>query len=56
MAASPSPSHHDGPYPLSNWTFHYLLSFGRYVEVLEPAIARRLLRERALEIAALYKA
>ncbi len=44
------------PYPLSNWTFHYLLSFGRYVEVLEPAIARRLLRERALEIAALYKA
>lgn len=41
-------------YPLSNWTFNRLLSFGKYVEVIEPEIARSMLKERALEIAELY--
>lgn len=41
-------------YQLSNWTFNYLLSFGKYVEILEPEAARIMLKERALEIAGLY--
>ncbi len=42
------------PYELNNWTFHYLLSFGKYVEILEPEAARRMLGERAAAIARLY--
>ena len=42
------------PYELNNWTFHYLLSFGKYVEVIEPESARTMLRERAEDIAKLY--
>ena len=41
-------------YELNNWTFHYLLSFGKYVEIIEPEIARIMLKERALEIVKLY--
>ncbi|MCI8417060.1 MAG: YafY family transcriptional regulator [Lachnospiraceae bacterium] len=42
------------PYELNNWTFHYLLSFGKYVEILEPPIARALLKERAAAIVKIY--
>lgn len=42
-------------YELSNWTFNRLLSYGKYVEVLEPEIARSMLREKALEVAKIYK-
>ena len=41
-------------YDLNNWTFHYLLSFGKYVEVLEPEAARVMLREQAADIVKLY--
>lgn len=41
-------------YELSNWTFNRLLSYGKYVEVIEPEIARTMLKEKALEIAELY--
>lgn len=43
------------PAELNNWMIHYLLSFGKQVEVLEPESARVVLKERALEIAALYQ-
>ena len=41
-------------YELNNWTIHYLLSFGKYVEGIEPESARTMLRERAEDIAKLY--
>lgn len=41
-------------YELNNWTFNYLLSFGKYVEIIEPEIARNMLKERALEIVDIY--
>ncbi|MDE6915944.1 MAG: YafY family transcriptional regulator [Lachnospiraceae bacterium] len=41
-------------YALNNWTLHYLLSFGKYVEIMEPANARAMLRERAAAIVDLY--
>ncbi len=41
-------------YQLNTWTFHYLLSFGQYVEILEPETAREMLKEKALEIARIY--
>lgn len=41
-------------YPLNNWTFNYLLSFGKYVEIIEPEIARGMLRERASDIVRIY--
>ena len=39
---------------LSDWTFLYLLSFGEYVEIIEPVEARMLLKEKAQKILALY--
>lgn len=42
-------------YEMSNWTIHHLLSFGKYLEVIEPESVRQTLRERALEIAQIYK-
>lgn len=42
-------------YELSNWTFNRLLSYGKYVEILEPEIARSMLKEKALEIAKIYE-
>ena len=42
-------------YQLSDWTFNYLLSFGNYIEVLEPPAARVMLRERAMEIVKKYE-
>ncbi len=42
------------PYEMTDWTFRYLLSFGRYVEILEPKAARSMLKEQALEIAGIY--
>ncbi len=41
-------------YELNNWTFHYLLSFGKYVEVMEPETARTMLKKRAADIVKLY--
>lgn len=34
-------------YQLSDWTFLYLLSFGEYVEIIEPVEARNILKEKA---------
>ena len=42
------------PYELNNWTIHYLLSFGKYVEIVEPEAARAMLKERAAEIVKIY--
>ena len=42
------------PYELNNWTLHYLLSFGKYVEVIEPEAARILLKEAAADIVKIY--
>ena len=41
-------------YELNNWTFNYLLSFGKYVEIIEPEIARTMLKERAADIVKIY--
>ena len=41
-------------FALNHWTLHYLLSFGKYVEVLEPEAARTMLRETAAFIAGQY--
>lgn len=41
-------------YQLSDWTFLYLLSFGEYVEIIEPIEARDILREKARQILSLY--
>lgn len=42
-------------YQLSEWTFLYLLSFGEYVEIIEPVEARRILKEKAKKILAMYQ-
>ncbi len=42
------------PYELNHWTFHYLLSFGKYVEIIEPEIARTMLQERVADILKIY--
>lgn len=41
-------------YQLSDWTFLYLLSFGEYVEIIEPVEARNILKEKAKRISAMY--
>ena len=41
-------------YLLSDWTFLYLLSFGEYVEIIEPVEAREMLKEKAQKILSLY--
>ncbi|MFR3686684.1 MAG: helix-turn-helix transcriptional regulator, partial [Enterococcus sp.] len=41
-------------YPLNEWTYHRLLSFGPYVEILEPEAARKEVKKRALKIAQQY--
>ncbi len=41
-------------YELSDWTFRYLLSFGEYVEIIEPVEARNILKEKAKKIASMY--
>lgn len=41
-------------YQLSDWTFLYLLSFGEYVEIIEPVRARELLKEKARKIFSMY--
>ena len=41
-------------YELNNWTMHYLLSFGKYVEVIEPESARVMLKEKAADIVRIY--
>jgi len=41
-------------YRLSDWTFLYLLSFGEYVEIIEPAKARDILKEKAGKILSMY--
>lgn len=42
-------------YPLNEWTYHRLLSFGPYVEVIEPVEAQQELKKRALKIANKYE-
>lgn len=42
-------------YQLSDWTFLYLLSFGEYVEIIEPPEAREMLKEKARRIYSLYQ-
>ncbi|MHC1724119.1 MAG: helix-turn-helix transcriptional regulator [Aminipila sp.] len=42
-------------YAINEWVIRHLLSFGTYVEVLEPASVRVLLKERAKEIMNIYK-
>ncbi|MCI8465300.1 MAG: YafY family transcriptional regulator [Lachnospiraceae bacterium] len=41
-------------YQLNDWTFLYLLSFGEYVQVIEPVEARNILKEKAQKILSLY--
>ncbi len=41
-------------YQLSDWTFLYLLSFGEYVEIIEPVEARNILKEKVQKILAMY--
>ena len=41
-------------FELNHWTVHYLLSFGKYVEVIEPESARAMLKELASDIVKLY--
>lgn len=41
-------------YQLSDWTFLYLLSFGEYVEIIEPDEARNILKEKAKKIFSMY--
>ena len=41
-------------YQLSDWTFLYLLSFGEYVEIIEPVEARTILKEKAEKIFSKY--
>ncbi len=42
-------------YQLSDWTFLYLLSFGEYVEIIEPVEARTILKEKAQKILSMYQ-
>ena len=42
-------------YQFNNWTFLYLLSFGEYVEIIEPAEARMILKEMARKILSMYE-
>ena len=42
-------------YQISDWTFLYLLSFGEYVEIMEPIEARNMLKEKAEKIASMYQ-
>lgn len=42
-------------YQLSEWTFLYLLSFGEYVEIIEPVEAREILKEKAKKILSMYQ-
>ena len=42
-------------YQLNEWTFLYLLSFGEYVEIIEPAPAREVLKEKAKKILSMYQ-
>lgn len=41
-------------YQFSDWTFLYLLSFGEYVEIIEPMEARNILKEKAKKILSIY--
>lgn len=43
------------PFELNHWTIHYLLSFGKYVEILEPEAARTLLKKHVAEILEVYR-
>jgi predicted DNA-binding transcriptional regulator YafY len=42
-------------YQLNEWTFLYLLSFGEYVEIIEPAQAREILKGKAQKILSMYQ-
>ncbi len=41
-------------YQFCEWTFLYLLSFGEYVEIIEPMEAREILKEKVKRIASMY--
>lgn len=42
-------------FPEDDWLFELILGFGSYVEVIEPAYLRNLIRKKANEIANIYK-
>lgn len=42
-------------YPMSEWTYNRLLSFGPYMEIIEPETARQEIKKRAAEIFKKYK-
>lgn len=42
-------------YQLNEWTFLYLLSFGEYVEIIEPAQAREVLKGKVQKILSIYQ-
>jgi len=52
--------HEDGSFtvtitwPEDNWVYGYILSFGEYAEVLEPAYMRDIIREKAKNISTKY--
>ncbi|MBO0453862.1 helix-turn-helix transcriptional regulator [Candidatus Enterococcus murrayae] len=41
-------------YPLNEWTYHRLLSFGHYMEIIEPVEAQKEVKKRAMKIAEKY--
>jgi predicted DNA-binding transcriptional regulator YafY len=42
-------------YPEDEWVYNYILGFGPYAEVIEPLHIRKIIKERAEAIAAIYK-
>jgi len=42
-------------WPDEDWLYGYILSFGEYIEVLEPAFIRDIIRDRAMKTAGRYK-
>lgn len=42
-------------YPEDEWVYSFILSFGEYVEVLEPVHIREIIQEKAKKISAKYK-
>ena len=42
-------------YPEDEWVYSFILSYGEYVEVLEPLHIRKIIQEKAKKIASIYK-
>ena len=41
-------------WPEDNWVYGFILSFGKYIEVLEPKHLRDIIKNTAQEIAKIY--